>query len=71
MDQLKADIMTYYSYNEFLLEKFMNLFPLSEVRHLDTLLNLKFFRLTCTTFEFLISLKLLKIKEIFSVKKAL
>ena len=43
MDQLKADIMTYYSYNEFLLEKFMNLFPLSEVRPLDNLLRIFYF----------------------------
>jgi hypothetical protein len=31
VEQLKADIATYYSYNEFLIEKFMNLFPLNEV----------------------------------------
>lgn len=31
IDQLKTDIMTYYSYNDYLIEKFMNLFPLTEV----------------------------------------
>jgi len=31
IDQLKSDIGIYYSYNEFLIEKFMNLFPLTEL----------------------------------------
>lgn len=31
IDQLKSDIGIYYSYNEFLIEKFMNLFPLNEL----------------------------------------
>ncbi len=31
IDQLKSDIGVYYSYNDFLIEKFMNLFSLSEV----------------------------------------
>lgn len=30
-DQLKSDLCAYYSYNEFLVEKFMNLFSLSEL----------------------------------------
>lgn len=31
LDILKKDLCTYYSYNEFLMEKFMQLFPLSEL----------------------------------------
>lgn len=31
IDQLKSDIGTYYSYNEFLIDKFMQLFPLTEL----------------------------------------
>jgi len=31
LDQLKSDIGVYYSYNEFLIEKFMNLFSLNEL----------------------------------------
>jgi len=31
VDQLKKDICTYYGYNEYLLEKFFYLFPISEV----------------------------------------
>ena len=31
IDLLKSDLCTYYSYNEFLMEKLMNLFPLSEL----------------------------------------
>ncbi|CAF0983232.1 unnamed protein product [Brachionus calyciflorus] len=31
VEQLKSDLCVYYSYNEFLVEKFMNLFPLSEL----------------------------------------
>jgi len=32
MEQLVADIATYYGYNEFLAEKLLQLFPVSEVR---------------------------------------
>lgn len=31
METLKSDLCTYYSYNEFLMEKFMQLFPLTEL----------------------------------------
>ncbi|EFA09757.1 probable 28S rRNA (cytosine-C(5))-methyltransferase [Tribolium castaneum] len=31
LEMLKADLCTYYSYNDFLMEKFMQLFPLTEV----------------------------------------
>ena len=34
LDQLKSDIGVYYSYNEFLIDKFMNLFSLKEVKKL-------------------------------------
>ena len=33
LDQLKSDIGVYYSYNEFLIDKFMNLFSLKEVNN--------------------------------------
>lgn len=40
---LKKDLCTYYSYNEFLIEKFMDLFPLSEVCFLPSMVLVCFF----------------------------
>ena len=30
---LRSDLCTYYSYNDFLMEKLMDIFPVSEVKH--------------------------------------
>jgi 25S rRNA (cytosine2870-C5)-methyltransferase len=44
IDLLKQDLCNYYSYNDFLMEKLIDLFPLAEVRnisHLKTLIKTK------------------------------